>query len=62
MFFSSVRWAVAREFRRPLYRRIFTNKRLDIAHKGAHRLPNLIVLKFLVIRFDTCAFNDILSD
>ncbi|KAI6201645.1 hypothetical protein M3Y96_00864600 [Aphelenchoides besseyi] len=33
MFFSLLRAAKPRQDRRPLYRRIFTNRRLDIAHK-----------------------------
>lgn len=35
MFFTAPNWAAKRrEDRRPLYRRIFTNRRLDIAHKS----------------------------
>ncbi|KAK0420714.1 hypothetical protein QR680_014842 [Steinernema hermaphroditum] len=33
MFFSVPLFARPRKDRRPLYRRIFTNRRLDIAHK-----------------------------
>lgn len=34
MRFSFINAAKLREDRRPLYRRIFTNRRLDILHKG----------------------------
>ncbi|MFH4980162.1 hypothetical protein AB6A40_006871 [Gnathostoma spinigerum] len=37
MRFSSAQFALVREDRRPLYRRIFTNRRLDIAHKTVVR-------------------------
>lgn len=34
MFFTPLNSAITREDRRPLYRRIFTNRRLDILHKS----------------------------
>ncbi|CAI5445364.1 unnamed protein product [Caenorhabditis angaria] len=54
MFWSPVNLATRkREDRRPLYRRIFTNRRLDIAHKTVVRS----ILGFLVFSTSYCLVN-----
>uniref|UniRef100_A0A7E4ZXU4 Cytochrome c oxidase assembly protein COX16, mitochondrial n=1 Tax=Panagrellus redivivus TaxID=6233 RepID=A0A7E4ZXU4_PANRE len=53
MFFSWPLLARKRPDRRPLYRRIFTNRRLDIAHKVAVRS----ILGFLLFSTSYCITN-----
>ncbi|CAI2347838.1 unnamed protein product [Caenorhabditis sp. 36 PRJEB53466] len=54
MFWSRVQFAARkREDSRPLYRRIFTNRRLDIAHKVVVRS----ILGFLVFSTSYCIVN-----
>ncbi|CAE52904.1 Cytochrome c oxidase assembly factor 3 [Caenorhabditis elegans] len=54
MFWSRVQFAARRrEDSRPLYRRIFTNRRLDIAHKVIVRS----ILGFLVFSTSYCIIN-----
>ncbi|KAI6240128.1 hypothetical protein M3Y99_00499100 [Aphelenchoides fujianensis] len=56
MFFSLLRAAKPRQDRRPLYRRIFTNRRLDLAHKLVVRG----MLGFIVFSASYCIVNGII--
>ncbi|CAD6190422.1 unnamed protein product [Caenorhabditis auriculariae] len=54
MFLSRIQLAArVREDRRPLYRRIFTNRRLDVAHKTFVRS----ILGFIVFSTSYCIVN-----
>ncbi|CAR99390.1 Protein CBG25879 [Caenorhabditis briggsae] len=60
MFWSRVQFAARRrEDSRPLYRRIFTNRRLDIAHKGVDYYS---VLKKKQLQKELDAFERQLKD
>uniref|UniRef100_A0A915BML1 Uncharacterized protein n=2 Tax=Parascaris univalens TaxID=6257 RepID=A0A915BML1_PARUN len=56
MHFSLADLSRVRQDRRPLYRRILTNRRLDIAHKIAVRT----ILGFILFSTSYCIVNGIL--